>query len=275
MANTSLRKAEADKLLILDCCYACGIMKGGEEHTKSFELLAACGKNTTTPKPGKRSFSRALINSLRDKLIANANHPFDTKELHRAISKRKEWNDPPFLYNFDDGFPTRPIVLAPLDKSQVERKPAPVHNAAELSLRIAFEKKTALTNQEASTLAQCLAEAAKRSALGISAIDWLKFVPSLPSKERAQTRKLEQIVRATQTLSGAMNSFLDRKRRLENDARERDTSGAADGTHDSSVTDRPFKRAALQGPNAPLTPRTSSGSGTPGVASSAETDPAD
>jgi len=195
-------------LVILDCCFACSVMKGMTEHTRSFELLAATGKDSTTPKPGPRSYTRAFIDSLKAQLCSNQSQPFTTFDLNQEITRRRDWSDQPILANRTDSA-TRHIVLAPLDSTQPSTVPTPIMHAGHLNLRLVFTD-TCLSDNQVETLAEYLASAAKRSKLGISAIDWMGFVP--------RGWKFAQLVGTAHTFSRAQTRFRTKKRKRESEA---------------------------------------------------------
>lgn len=58
--------AKGDVLLLLDCCNAASIAKGVTE-TGRFEMIAACSKNAQAVAPSRSSFTRILIEELRQR----------------------------------------------------------------------------------------------------------------------------------------------------------------------------------------------------------------
>jgi hypothetical protein len=72
---------DADVLAILDCCYAGGAHKGSTRHTRTYELLAACSKDDTTPAPGPNSFTSRLLNAIEKSLDTPESSPIVTTWL--------------------------------------------------------------------------------------------------------------------------------------------------------------------------------------------------
>lgn len=170
-------------LTILDCCFAAGAVKGKSEHTRTFELLAATGRDLTTPRPGPLSYTRALIDCLQEKLNENEGTPFNTFELNTMIREKRDWITTPHVYN-RMGY-SRHINLAPLPevkKSDFKNSPEVRRNAGYLNLRIAFAELSDLKDSQVETLATCLSDAAKGCELGVSDIHWVGFEPTQNSK---------------------------------------------------------------------------------------------
>jgi len=89
--ETSLGKARADVLVILDCCYA-GVLQSAQQSTRSarrkFQYIAACRADQLTTSAGKDSFSRAMIEALE----SLATKPgFTTSELVRTLTANEDF----------------------------------------------------------------------------------------------------------------------------------------------------------------------------------------
>lgn len=92
-----LEEAEADALLLYDCCHSShpAINVSGQGVT---EVIAACGFETQAPAVGLHSFTNALIKELEE---AFAGPPISVAELHgRVIGSLKNWK-PGLLKNAD------------------------------------------------------------------------------------------------------------------------------------------------------------------------------
>jgi hypothetical protein len=86
-AESNITDSAADVLVIFDCCEAAGI--GGKKvrsSRASFEFIAACGETERTKRPGKTSFTSALMWSL-EKLRNEA--PFTSITLVDTIKTYK------------------------------------------------------------------------------------------------------------------------------------------------------------------------------------------
>ena len=59
-----LEQADSDVLILLDCCAAASSASDAGKGVT--ELLAACGFETWAPGVGKHSFTRSLIDELKD-----------------------------------------------------------------------------------------------------------------------------------------------------------------------------------------------------------------
>ena len=77
---------EGDVLTILDTCYSSNPQKSGKEDTRIFEMLSACGFDTTTAAPGKYSFTRALIDALKAIILEYPERSFTTFYLNHRIN---------------------------------------------------------------------------------------------------------------------------------------------------------------------------------------------
>jgi hypothetical protein len=83
-AETLIKDTQGDVLVIFDCCYAGELERSVRAPLprRAFEFLAATSAKSTTPKPGPRSFTSALIHSLSE-LVKKGS--FSTQELVRKI----------------------------------------------------------------------------------------------------------------------------------------------------------------------------------------------
>jgi hypothetical protein len=103
-------------LLIFDCCYA-GNLLPCDVHphypTRSFECIAACGRDKETTRPGKKSFTAALIWSLET--LERDRKSFTTQDLQARIMKAPDFPRKQFvpLLQHDEPRDQR-LVLAPL-----------------------------------------------------------------------------------------------------------------------------------------------------------------
>lgn len=151
-------------------------MKRQSEHSKLYELLAACGRDGETDQPGERSYSRALIDSLKGVLQSQDKRVY-TFDLNQMILRKRSWNETPHVYNRLQTSTTRHICLAPLSEpseTAVEDMP---RNAGHLTLRFAFRDHNCLSSDLVEQLAFKVSQATKETKLGISAIDWMGFEP--------------------------------------------------------------------------------------------------
>lgn len=102
--------------MIFDCCYA-GNLLPCDVHphypTRSFECIAACGRDKETTRPGENSFTAALIWSL--KTLEKDRKSFTTQKLQTMIMKAPNFPPNQFvpLLQHDEPRDQR-LVLAPL-----------------------------------------------------------------------------------------------------------------------------------------------------------------
>lgn len=112
-----LGSAVSDVLILLDCCAS-----GGSRGSRGFatrgskELIAACGFETSSPAPGKHSFTRNLIEELWD---LSQHGPFTVAYLHDRISAR--------LQHWSPYFDADNLKRRDAEGRDIERRNAPVH----------------------------------------------------------------------------------------------------------------------------------------------------
>ncbi|KAF2752009.1 hypothetical protein M011DRAFT_394090 [Sporormia fimetaria CBS 119925] len=165
---------EGDVLTILDTCYASNLQKSGKESSRTFELLSACVMDATTAGPGKRSFTRALIDALNELLQEHRGRPFTTFHLNQRILENPIRHSEPSQLWYRLKHHERHISLAPL-----KPKSGPsIHNALRklprgyLTLQFALDY-ASLNEEQIELLSHKLATALKNSRLGLRNIDWL------------------------------------------------------------------------------------------------------
>ncbi|KAH3906417.1 hypothetical protein HBH56_203700 [Parastagonospora nodorum] len=166
---------EADTLVILDTCYASNLVErglSGSGISRKFELLSAASIDQTTAPPGIYSFTRALIDKLRESLDKYGDRPFSTFRLtqdinlseHRAHSPAHLW-----FKSVND----QSIFLAPL----FNEKEKTSENALRKSkgrLTLSFDlRDSTLNRDQIKYLATKLTKAVGgRPLLGIRGINW-------------------------------------------------------------------------------------------------------
>ncbi|KAK1066416.1 hypothetical protein LTR74_007138 [Friedmanniomyces endolithicus] len=113
-AERPLGSASADTLVILDCCCASNVMKDrlSSRGERSYELMAAAGRNMPATQPGPRSYTHALIKALGAMLQEGCS--FSTADLAQAIHELRDYDVTSYLYNRLAGR-TRHIRFAPLE----------------------------------------------------------------------------------------------------------------------------------------------------------------
>lgn len=249
-AETSLDDADADVLTILDCCFASRIlMKDITENSRSHEVLAASGRDGLTQGPGKKSFTRAMIDCLHEELAGEAPEPFTVSYLNEMIMKRRT-DTRSHVFNRHAKRRARQIYLAPLSASKVENVTGHKSDAAHLTLRIALKDSTRLEEFQIRDLATELSKGCKRSGLKIRAIDWMDF---RPSKDVARNQRLARMMRAMRVISTWWVATKSHKSESKRKAEE-------DSLEDAPETKRQTRsRTSLTATQSqPLTPRSQS-----------------
>lgn len=181
-AEESLRSEyiDGDVLTILDTCYSSNLQKSGQEDTRTFELLSACTIDSTTAAPGPQSFTRALIDSLKELLAEYKGLSFTTFHLNQRINLNPKRHDTQSQLWFRLKHHDRHIRLAPLKTAtDRDRKPSIVKPPrGYLTLRFALRDDT-LNREQIELLTRHLATAfsTTKKMLGIRKIEWLGLKP--------------------------------------------------------------------------------------------------
>lgn len=264
IAERPLDGAEADTLVILDCCNAANVMKGSSEQTRSYELMTAAGKNMPTPSPGPRSYTTALINSLKV-LKQRESQPFTTSDLNQMIMKQRSYDSPSYLFNRRPNMRTRHISIAPPETPNSNNTRPLIRRAGYLDLRIAFESKSSLSLAEVKTIASELSKLPKSTSLNICDIEWIGFTPR---KDSPQFKRIMRIARITHLFLGAMTRFkmkkLCKRKRDINQLANAPRSPKRRRTAAYPVASPVDEQAKSLLPQSPLTPSASSRGATPG-----------
>lgn len=177
-AETSLLDdaTEADVLVILDCCFASNAHKGHTDNSRIYELLAACPKGEQTPAPGPNSFTRRLINTLKNNLEGPKDQRILTTKLVTTMNKQAK--TPAKLHDRlfkEDG---RHVQLTPIDKQPSKNTKQDVTpRPPELSgVKLRFSlREHELTQDKIEAWAQELLKACKTADIAIRQIDWIKM----------------------------------------------------------------------------------------------------
>ncbi|KAF2197242.1 hypothetical protein GQ43DRAFT_344045, partial [Delitschia confertaspora ATCC 74209] len=173
-------EVEGDVLTILDTCFSSNLAKSGREDVRTYELLSACGFDSITEGPGENSFTRALIDALKELLEKYKDGSFTTFHLNQQILLNPARRSTPSQLWYRLRHHERHIRLAPLQPAQNRlRKPSlPRPPRGYLTLRFALRDDT-LNQQQIEFLTQKLSDAFKNKALvGLHRIDWLGIKPA-------------------------------------------------------------------------------------------------
>jgi hypothetical protein len=147
-AENNIKQTKSDVLVIFDCCHAGELEKNIRSGFKrgAFEYLAATSANSTTRKPGKHSFTTALIWAL--KALVATEKSFSTQDLlTNILCKAPDFPEEQSPRLSERGSSClRRIVLAPLSNDIIieppEAKPQEEEEGSrtDLSLRFVFNR---------------------------------------------------------------------------------------------------------------------------------------
>ncbi|UPX14577.1 uncharacterized protein EKO05_0005055 [Ascochyta rabiei] len=178
---------DADVLTILDTCYASNSMhnrsSGGNGYSEGkstnssrrMELLSACPIDQTTASPGPWSFTRALIDTLRDLVRERGDKSFSTFYLNQRICMDvRRHETPSHLWRLLPN--DQSISLAPIGTSECLRASSPP--LAQLKLSFGLRDQS-LNEKQVEFLAHCLTKALQnQTVVSVRKIDWLRLEPT-------------------------------------------------------------------------------------------------
>ncbi|KAF2501299.1 hypothetical protein BU16DRAFT_555792 [Lophium mytilinum] len=179
-AEEALRdeNVDGDVLTILDTCFSSNLTKSGREDTRTYELLSACGLDGTTARPGENSFTRALIDSMKELLVEFPDRSFTTFHLNQRIILHPNRRDTPSLLWDRLRHHERHIRLCPLkpESDQTRKRRPPPGGYLTLRFAIRDEK---LNSEQIQLLTRHLSEAFNNKAMiGVRSIDWMGIKPA-------------------------------------------------------------------------------------------------
>lgn len=176
-------EVECDVLTILDTCYASNFVKSGKEESRKFELLSACAIDQTTASPGKHSFTRALIDTLKHLHDEYGERPFSTFRLVQLINiDSRRADTPAHLWSREHN--EQHILLAPLKPDhrvgsgrRAVYRPSP---KGFLVLRFGL-RDVSLNQEQIEFMTKTLAKAFNNKAMvGLRRVEWLDIKPAPP-----------------------------------------------------------------------------------------------
>lgn len=182
--------AKGDVLTIMDACFAGNVSSTYHRNYEStYEYLGACQKDQPTSSPGDKSFTAALITSLKQLLGCSESQSFTTADLFRTIAEQRyRKNNPPLLASRVEKSDRR-ILLAP--KLSTEQKKyfddAPVPTYLDLRIEI---KQDGLNRDEVEDLAKRVARAVRQSTVETRRIDWLRLASRKTSSFKTVARSM-------------------------------------------------------------------------------------
>jgi len=174
---------DGDVLAILDATYASNGNKGhvyedvsnsgyrDQEPTRRFQLFNSCDQMP----PGPKSFTRILIDGLKELHERNGDCAFSTQDLHQCIEIRQPGTSSKIWSLLPD---KRHILLRPMVPSGPDTRVAQQHRRrpGRGYLKLGLEIRDASLEQEqVDYLAKVLSRALDKQLIGLRGIDWLGF----------------------------------------------------------------------------------------------------
>lgn len=182
-----IEATRADVLVIFDCCYSGSLQTIRAPRNRRFETLGASGYNETTPGPGPRSFTSALIWALGQLKDTDG---FDTKELKDKIREApgfpKDQQNPVLFHHprhSDEHVWIAPQLVERCGGPLSPSKPSPRYREDRpsefLDVRFRFSKRQ--DEQQVAHFAQGLSKFAREegSSLGIHRMELNDYAPLL------------------------------------------------------------------------------------------------
>jgi hypothetical protein len=175
-------EVEGDVLTILDTCYASNLVKkSGKQETKKFELVAASAINQPTAAPGIHSFTRALIDSLKE-LLDEKRVPISTFRLVQSINLNKNRSDEQAHVWARTQHTDQHIFLTPL-KQHKDITQLPTFRSAPgsyLTLRFGL-RDVALNRQQIESMTKALSNSLfNKPLVGLRKVEWVEMKPAPP-----------------------------------------------------------------------------------------------
>ncbi|KAK3647226.1 hypothetical protein LTR22_013887 [Elasticomyces elasticus] len=185
-AQRALTGAHADTLVILDCCCAGNVMNGTLHpvNNRSYELMAAVGRDKPATQPGPSSYTHALIKALEELCVAG--HVFTTADLHERTSELRTHRGSSHLYSWLPGLQARRIRFPPPAHQQFPQKSKLTPSGGNLSIRIEFDREPFEEPEGFAELALALSMLPSSTGLGICGIEYMDYTSCLPSSSIVQ-----------------------------------------------------------------------------------------
>lgn len=170
-----IEEADCDVLAIFDTCFASNIQKNGQlKDLRTYEFFAASGHDKMTAGPGPKSFTNALISSLKELLEECGDNSFTIRQLCEKVNlKEARRGNQSHVWSRFKRY-DRYIALAPLKRTLAQRKEDfnPDQTRAFLSLRLPLTTER-LTEEQISTIARAFSKAVKDHKAPVKSIDWV------------------------------------------------------------------------------------------------------
>jgi hypothetical protein len=190
--------ARCDVLTIMDSCFAGGVSSVVEKkYGRTYEYLGASKANTTTQAPGPKSFTRALISSLKQLLRDRKGQAFTIHDLQIILSEQqyRRGNKGVLFPRSENN--SRRIELRPIKRETTYFDDSKIH--AYLNLRIEL-KQSELSNEELDQLAKLVSRAVRDSEAQTRRVDLL-------SLEQRTPPSWQKAVQSVNTMRNGLNAF--------------------------------------------------------------------
>jgi hypothetical protein len=244
---------ESDVLTILDTCYSSNFAKSGKEGQKKFELLSACAIDQTTEAPGKNSYTRALIDALKELNDRDNEGPISTFRLYQRINMNPRRKDTPSQI-WSRGKSTQHndqhIFLAPLKHSTANASQWRPKPKGYLTLRFGL-RDSSLSPEQIDFMTKNLSKAFGNKALvGLRRVDWVDIEPAPPTSD------FERVASTVRVIAQWRRVVLKKKEMRESQLiSEPDTLGTSQKRTNEHADDLPeAKRRYLDASHPPSPP---------------------
>jgi len=164
---------ESDVLTIMDCCYASDLLRNVPEVGRTFEMLAASHIGETTPQPGEDSFTRCVIQHLKQLAVESSHSFFTTRDILERLQRDRP-DQAPALWRRISGN-SRHIRLSrlkPLCDRPPKRNSELSHHERFLTLGFAL-KNEALCQKHIEHLTRTLPQVFRDAGAPLVDIKWL------------------------------------------------------------------------------------------------------
>ncbi|KAH7121194.1 hypothetical protein B0J11DRAFT_59573 [Dendryphion nanum] len=163
---------KSDILAILDCCYASNALKGPTKPDNVYELMGASPRNSSTPGPGEKSMTHALIKALESMLDSNDNN-YTTIRLQSIMNRNRKMSIQigDQLHRHHRHIQLQP-VKKPIEGSEGDQRfSSMIPEQAWFKLRFSL-KDAHLTKAQVEKFARALPAVCSEAELPIRRIDW-------------------------------------------------------------------------------------------------------
>lgn len=191
---------EGDVLTILDTCYSSNFVKSTKDGHKRFELLSACAIDQTTEAPGKNSYTRALIDALKELLNEDGEGPISTFRLYQRVNmdpRRKDTPSQIWSRGKSAHHSEQHIFLAPLKLAKPHALHPPGWRSKPkgyLTLRFGLRDPT-LNQQQIEFMTKALSKAfANKALMGLRKIEWVDMESAPPISQFEHIASIVRVV---------------------------------------------------------------------------------